>query len=103
MNRKMDLRVLLVVELILLVGLLPGPDKSGAMIPEDILTMKTVALDDLSPDGRYLLYGITSWDPVSEQRRTTLYRRDLDVVTPFDDLPDLLAVLFYLADGKHRF
>ncbi len=78
MDRKMDLRALFVVVFILLAGLLPVPNKSDAMVPEDILTMKTVALDDLSPDGRYLLYGITVWDPGIEQRRTTLYRRDLE-------------------------
>jgi len=78
MNRKRDLRAFLVVVLVLLVGLLLGPNRADAMVPEDILTMKTVALVDLSPDGQYLLHGITVWDPGIEKQQTTLYRRDLD-------------------------
>jgi len=77
MNRKRDLRAILVVVLVLLACLLLERNRADAMVPEDILTMKTVALADLSPDGQFLLYGITVWDPGIEQRRTTLFRRDL--------------------------
>ncbi len=102
MNRKRDLRAILVVVLVLLAGLLLGPRRADAMVPEDILTMKTVALVDLSPDGEFLLHGITVWDPEIEKQRTTLYRRDLDtgsdllIFTP----EDLSQGAVWRPDGK---
>ena len=78
MSRKRDLRAILVVVLILLAGLLLGVDRADAMVPEDILTMKSVSLGDLSPDGRFLLYGVRAWDPDQEKNLATLYRRDLE-------------------------
>jgi dipeptidyl aminopeptidase/acylaminoacyl peptidase len=77
MNRKRDLRALLVLLLVLLAGLLLGSARTDAMVPEDILTLKTTGLVDLSPDGRFLLYRLSRWDPEEEKNRTTLYRRDL--------------------------
>ncbi len=77
MNRKRDLRAILVVVLVLLAGLLLEVAKTDAMVPEDILTMKSAGLVDLSPDGQFLLYSISAWDPGLEKNRTTLYRRDL--------------------------
>ncbi|MEN8007798.1 MAG: S9 family peptidase [Candidatus Krumholzibacteriota bacterium] len=90
MNRKRDLRAIFVVVLVLLVGLLLGPNRADAMVPEDILTMKHANSGDLSPDGRFLLYRITAWDPDKEENRTTHYRRefssgrDLLIFTPED-------------------
>jgi len=49
-----------------------------AMVPEDLRTMRTVAVADLSPDGRHLLYTVTAWDADTESRTAHLYRRDLD-------------------------
>ncbi len=77
MSRKRDLRAVLVVVVVLLAGLLLGPDRADAMIPEDILAMKSVSVSDLSPDGRFLLYSVTAWDQELAENRATLYRRDL--------------------------
>lgn len=49
-----------------------------AMVPDDILTMKSTSVVGLSPDGRYLLYTIGQWDRSISSSRTTMYRRDLD-------------------------
>ena len=56
----------------------PFPGSAGAMVPEDILSLRTVQAADLSPDGRNLLFGIAAWDEQAESLRTTLYSRDLD-------------------------
>jgi dipeptidyl aminopeptidase/acylaminoacyl peptidase len=48
-----------------------------AMVPEDILDIRSAEMGDLSPDGRYLLYGIGTWDRDKETRLRTQYRRDL--------------------------
>ena len=78
MSRKRDLRALIVVVVIVMVGMLLGPGRhADAMVPEDLLTMRTVALIDVSPDGTFLLHGIGAWDSAARQQRTTIYRRDL--------------------------
>jgi dipeptidyl aminopeptidase/acylaminoacyl peptidase len=72
--------------LVLMVGLSPG----WSMVPEDILTMKSISAAALSPDGRYLLYSIGQINPAKGQQEHTMYRRDLDtgknltVFTPAD-------------------
>ncbi|MBU8870886.1 MAG: S9 family peptidase [Gemmatimonadales bacterium] len=59
-------------------GMFAAPDRVIAMIPEDILTQKTVQLVDLSSNGRHLLFGIAAWDVEAGRQRTTLYCRDLE-------------------------
>ena len=49
-----------------------------AMVPEDILGMRTAELGDVSPDGRYLVYTVGVWDEDSATRLRTTYRRDLE-------------------------
>jgi dipeptidyl aminopeptidase/acylaminoacyl peptidase len=51
---------------------------SQAMVPDDILTMKSTSAVGLSPDGRYLLYTIGQWDREKGRQLTTMYRLDLD-------------------------
>ena len=53
------------------------PD-AGAMVPGDVLTLRTCTVADLSPDGRWLLHAITAWDETAGAPRTTLFRRDLE-------------------------
>ncbi len=61
-----------------------------AMVPGDLLDLRSVRSDDLSPDGRWLLYTLSVWDEAAGTHRATLYRRDLDtgdellVFTPED-------------------
>jgi dipeptidyl aminopeptidase/acylaminoacyl peptidase len=64
-----------------------------AMVPEDLRAMRAVAVADLSPDGRLLLYTLTAWDAAAGRRTTHLYRRDLETGE------DLL--LFAPADRAH--
>jgi dipeptidyl aminopeptidase/acylaminoacyl peptidase len=84
---------LLISALVPAAGWMVAPPVARAMIPQDILTMKTVEVFDLSFDGRTLLYGVAAWDDQSERRRTTLYSRDLDLGT------DL--ILFTPEDRSH--
>ncbi len=63
---------------ILLLGGLAAATVCQAMVPEDLRAMRTVAVADLSPDGRHLLYTVTAWDTGAEARTAHLYRRDLD-------------------------
>ncbi len=92
MNRKSDVRALVVLVVVILLGLLVGPGRrAGAMIPDDVLTMKTAAVSDLSADGRYLLYTVGAWNVAAGRRDHNLFRRDLDTGQ------DLL--LFTPADG----
>jgi len=114
MNRKRDLRALFVLVLVLLAGLLLGPDKADALVPEDILTMKSANLGDLSADGDFLLYSITAWDPDKEKNRTTYYRRefetgrDLLLFTPEDRSwgpvwrPDGQAIAYLKSTGEGK-
>jgi len=51
---------------------------SWAMVPDDVLTMRKTDVDDLSSDGRLLLYSVSAWDDDAGVWRTTHYRRDLD-------------------------
>ena len=78
--------------LIVLVGLAVVP-VARAMVPDDLRTMRTVAVADLSPDGRHLLYTVTAWDAAASRRDSHLFRRDLDTGE------DLL--LFAPADRSH--
>ncbi len=79
MNRKTDLRALLVLLLAMLLGLLMPPARqAAAMTPEDILTMRTIAVADLDATGKRLLYTIGAWNPEHERRENSLYLRDLD-------------------------
>ena len=79
MNRNRDRRAVLVVLLVMLVGLLVGTGQEArAMVPADILSMRQVQLEDLSKDGRYLLYGVRTWDTEQDAWRTEIFRRDLD-------------------------
>lgn len=79
MNRKHDLRAALVLLLVILLGLFFFPTRrSDAMVPADILTIRTVGLTDLSADGHALLYTVGTYDPQTRRRLTSLYRRDLD-------------------------
>jgi dipeptidyl aminopeptidase/acylaminoacyl peptidase len=61
-----------------------------AMLPEDIFGIRTTEVVDLSPDGRYLLYAIGTWDQEGNTRLRTVSRRDLNtgqdlvVFTPED-------------------
>jgi len=75
-NRRRDLRAALVVALIMLVGALWGR-RAAAMVPADVLTLRKVAVADLSPDGNRLLYTLTAWAPAGERFATRLVRRDL--------------------------
>ena len=85
MSRKRDLRALIVVLVILVAGFVFGSlHPAEAMVPEDILTMRSVSLLDVAPDGSYLLYGIGAWDAAERALTTTIYRRDL--VTGRDQL-----------------
>ncbi len=78
MSRKSDLRAMIVVLVVLVAGLIySSRQPADAMVPSDLLTMRSVSLQDVSPDGRYLLYGIGSWDAEARSSRTTTYRRDL--------------------------
>ncbi len=75
---------------LLLTMLLLVMSQAAAMVPEDILTMKTASVVGLSPDGRYLLYTINQWNHDKGKNLSTAYRRDLDtgkdltVFTPED-------------------
>jgi len=63
---------------------------TSAMVPDDILTMRTSGAVELSPDGRYLLYTIGQWDSQAGKNQTTMHRRnletgrDLTIFTPED-------------------
>lgn len=63
--------------LIALVVLAVSNQPAGAMIPEDLLTQRTVQSGGLSPDGTRLLFGIGAWDEQAGRRTTTWYVRDL--------------------------
>lgn len=51
---------------------------AAAMVPEDLRAMRSVAVEDLAPDGRLLLYTVTAWDAEAGRRTTSLLRRDLE-------------------------
>jgi dipeptidyl aminopeptidase/acylaminoacyl peptidase len=83
-----------------LLGLVFG--EAAAMVPEDILTIRSTSIVDLSPDGRYLLYSIGVWNDAAKKRDVTVYRRDLDtgrdlvMFTP----EDRSSGAVYRPDGK---
>ncbi len=64
---------------------------ASAMTPDDILTMSSVQMEDLSPDGRFLLYELTTPDNDNLSQLHTVYRRDLEsgrdleIFSPEDD------------------
>ncbi len=101
-----------VIAVMLVVGLVSFPTPAVAMIPEDILTLKSVQLVDLSPDGKNLLFNVTAWDGELGENRTTLYSRDLDsgvdlvLFTPEDRSrsavwrPDGMAIAFLRGSGQ---
>ncbi|MCP4574605.1 MAG: S9 family peptidase [bacterium] len=64
--------------LLVLLGALATAGAAAAMVPEDLRTMRTVAVADLSPDGRHLIYSVTAWDAAAGTSSSHLYRRDLD-------------------------
>jgi dipeptidyl aminopeptidase/acylaminoacyl peptidase len=112
MNRRRDMRAALVVVLVVLAGMIwGGIRRADAMVPEDILSLRTAGVADLSPDGRFLLYTIGEWDTATDAWSTSLYRRDLDtgddllVFTPADASsgavwrPDGQAIAFLRTDG----
>jgi dipeptidyl aminopeptidase/acylaminoacyl peptidase len=73
---------------LMLAALAPAPGR--AMVPEDILSIRTTQVVDLSPDGRYLLYAVGTWNQKAASWQQTVFRRDLDtgddlvVFTPED-------------------
>ncbi len=77
-----------IIAVLLLSALVTAP--AAAMVPEDLRSMRTVAVADLSPDGRHLLYTLAAWDETAGRLTSTLYRRDLEtgddllVFTPED-------------------
>jgi len=78
MSRKRDVRAVIVVLVVLVASLIFGfQHPAEAMVPTDILTMRSISLADVSSDGQYLVYGIGTWDADARRNRTTIYRRDL--------------------------
>jgi len=78
MNRKRDLRAMIVVFLIVVFGMIFGRDRAAdAMVPEDVYTMQSISLLDVSKDGAFMLYAIGRWDESQRNDATTIYRRDL--------------------------
>ena len=51
---------------------------AGALVPDDLLDLRTCRLQALSPDGTRLIYSVASYDRETGQDRTTVYSRDLD-------------------------
>jgi len=47
------------------------------MEPDDLHAVRYAGISDLSPDGRLLLYTITTYDQQEDRNRSTLLRRDL--------------------------
>lgn len=79
MNRKRDLRALIVVFVVMVTSMLFGmAQQARALEPDDIYGMKQVQLADLSDDGRWLLYAIRTWDTAEATWRTEIFRRDLE-------------------------
>ncbi|RKZ17908.1 hypothetical protein DRQ50_04535 [bacterium] len=70
------MRPLKTIVMIVLVGLVLTAT-AVAMVPEDIFSMRQVAVGDVSPDGRFMFYSLTAWDDEAASRSTTIYRRDL--------------------------
>ncbi|MCB1184273.1 S9 family peptidase [bacterium] len=78
MNRKRDVRAMIVLLVVLVAGLFLGNwQRADAMVPEDILAMRSVALLDVAPDGAFLLYGVGAWDESGRENLVTIFRRDL--------------------------
>ena len=77
--------------ILVVISLLWPQSPAKAMVPADILTMKSASVVGLSPDGRYLLYSISQWSTEKGRNLTTSYRRDLNtgkdltVFTPEDN------------------
>ncbi len=85
MSRKRDVRAMIVLLVVVLAGMIFGSHSpADAMVPEDLLTMRSVALQGVSPKGDYLIYSIAAWDETSRSQKSTIYRRDL--VTGKDQL-----------------
>ncbi len=59
-------------------ALVVAASAARAMVPGDLLDLRTAHVQDLSPDGRWLLYTLSAWDDGAARSRTTLYRRNLD-------------------------
>jgi len=62
---------------LLLLAALLGPAAGLALEPEDLYDLRTVAIADLSPDGRVLLFTEHAYDAELGRSRSTLFRRDL--------------------------
>ena len=78
MNRKRDVRAMIVLLVVLVAGLFLGNwQRADAMVPEDILAMRSVALLDVAPDGAFLLYGVGAWDESGRENLVTIFRRAL--------------------------
>ncbi len=85
MSRKRDVRAMIVLLVVVVAGMIFGSHSpADAMVPEDLLSMRGVALLGVSPDGSYLLYSIAAWNEASRSQENTIYRRDL--VTGKDQL-----------------
>ncbi len=91
---------------LLLALLLLAGTSASAMMPDDILTMKSASVVELSPNGNLLLFTIGQWDGENHKRLSTMYRRDLEtgkdliIFTPEDKSygatwnPDGLSVAY---------
>ncbi len=78
---------------LMLLALLVAGSWAQAMVPDDILTMKSTSAVGLSPDGRYLLYTIGHWNPEKGRHQATMLRRDLDT--------DQDLIIFTPEDNSH--
>lgn len=62
----------------LFVFLLWWPALAGALVPDELLDLRTCAVGALSPDGRLLIYTVGQYDRQADRLRTTVHLRDLD-------------------------
>lgn len=78
MNRKRDVRAMIVVFFVVVFGMLFGPHQAAdAMVPEDIYSLRSINLLGVSSDGNFMLYEIGLWEDELRKETTTIYRRDL--------------------------
>jgi len=78
MSLKRDMRAMIVLLVVVVAGLIYGSrHPAEAMVPADLLTMRSVSLLDVSPNGDYLLFGLAAWNEAERKQDTTVYRYDL--------------------------